>query len=171
MGWRIAVRCRATANFWSVKTAIGQWGSAPRAGLHQNGRKLADGSFVNVPRTTLVNLAPQNRRLVFPRCSVLMTLGNYTCCWRSAPDCTAAPKRDGTISGRILAVGNCVFTTWILYPYSDPQNHAVSFAQVQRSDDPVHDFDMAASTPRASPLDLAAREGHLHHRAMWRAPT
>ena len=78
MGWRIAVGSRATANFLSVKTAIGQWRCDPRAGLHQNGRKLADGSFVNVPRATFVNLAPQNRRLVFPRCSVLMTLGNNT---------------------------------------------------------------------------------------------
>jgi len=171
MRWRIAVGSRATANFLSVKTAIGQWGSAPRAGLHQNGGKLTKGSQSIALGIIIINSNCQNLWLVLPRCSVLMTHGNYTCCWRSAPHCTAAPKRDGTITGRILAVGNCVFTTWILYPYSGSQNHAVSFAQVQRSDDPVHDLDMAASTPRASPLDLAAREGHLHRRAMWRAPT
>ena len=100
-----------------------------------------------------------------------MTLGNNT--WlleisAALYSCTQAGwhHHGGDIDRR-----NCVFTTWNLHPYSDPQNHVVSFAQVQRSDDPVHDLDMSASTPRASPLDLAAREGHLHHRAMWRAPT
>ena len=73
--------------------------------MHQNGRKLTQGFHEKVPRTIIVNSNRENPGLFLPRCSVLMTLGNYTCCWMISAGRTAVPKRDGTITGRILTVG------------------------------------------------------------------
>ena len=73
--------------------------------MHQNGRKLTQGFHEKVPRTIIVNSNRENPGLFLPRCSVLMTLGNYTCCWMISAGRTAVPKRDGTITGRKLTVG------------------------------------------------------------------